>query len=89
VAPGTGFLLNNSMGNFSWGKRAEATSANKPEPGKRVGSTITPLIVFKDDKPWLVTGTPGGGYIIATMAQMLSNVIDHGLNVAEAAERPR
>jgi len=89
VAPGTGFLLNNSMGNFSWGKRAEASTANKPEPGKRVGSTITPLIVFKDDKPWLVTGTPGGGYIIATMAQMLSNVIDHGLNVAEAAERPR
>jgi gamma-glutamyltranspeptidase/glutathione hydrolase len=89
VAPGTGFLLNNSMGNFSWGSRAQENASNKPEPGKRVSSTITPLIVFKGDKPWLVTGTPGGGYIIATMAQMLSNVIDHDLNVAEAAERPR
>jgi gamma-glutamyltranspeptidase/glutathione hydrolase len=89
VAPGTGFLLNNSMGNFAWGKRADASPATKIAPGKRASSTITPVIVFKGDKPWLVTGTPGGGYIIATVAQMLVNVIDHGLNVAEAAERPR
>jgi gamma-glutamyltranspeptidase / glutathione hydrolase len=89
VAPGTGVLLNNSMGNFAWGARGEVSEANRPAPGKRVGSTITPLIVFKDDKPWLVTGTPGGGYIIATMAQLLVNVIDHKLNVAEAAMRPR
>ena len=60
-----------------------------PLPNKRVGSTITPIIVFDHDRPWLVTGTPGGGYIIATMVQMLSNVMDFGLNVAEAAERPR
>lgn len=89
VAPGTGVLLNNSMGNFAWGVRGEASEANRPMPGKRVGSTITPLIVFKDEKPWLVTGTPGGGYIIATMAQLLVNVIDHKLNIAEAAMRPR
>ncbi|MET0336681.1 MAG: gamma-glutamyltransferase [Caulobacter sp.] len=89
VAPGTGVLLNNSMGNFAWGARGEDSEANRPAPGKRVGSTITPLIVFKDDKPWLVTGTPGGGYIIATMAQLLVNVIDHKLNIAEAAMRPR
>ena len=86
VAPGTGVLLNNSLGNLAWGRDGKAT---KPVPGKRVGSTITPIIVFKDSKPWLVTGTPGGGYIIATMVQMLSNVIDHGLNVAEAGQRPR
>ena len=89
VAPGTGVLLNNSLGNLAWGKARAADKATAPVPGKRVGSTITPMIVFKDDKPWLVTGTPGGGYIIATMVQMLSNVIDFGLNVAEAAERPR
>lgn len=89
VAPGTGILLNNSLGNLAWGHRSEEGKATLPVPGKRVGSTITPLIVFKDGKPWLVTGTPGGGYIIATMVQMLSNVIDHRLNVAEAAERPR
>lgn len=88
VAPGTGFLLNNSLGNFAWSHTAEG-KANWPAPGKRLGSTITPLIVFKDDRPWLVTGTPGGGYIIATMAQILVNVIDFGLNVAEAGERPR
>ncbi|MBN9481085.1 MAG: gamma-glutamyltransferase [Bordetella sp.] len=87
VAPvGTGILLNNHLDNFSWGTRGEP---NSPAPGKRLGSTITPMIVFKDDKPWLVTGTPGGGYIIATMVQLISNVIDHNLNVAEAAMRPR
>ena len=89
VAPGTGVLLNNSLGNLAWGQRSEAREATRPVPGKRVGSTITPLIVFKDEKPWLVTGTPGGGYIVATMVQLLSNVLDHGLNIAEAAERPR
>jgi len=89
VAPGTGVLLNNSLGNLAWGKGREKDKATAPVPGKRVGSTITPMIVFKDDRPWLVTGTPGGGYIIATMVQMLSNVIDFRLNVAEAAERPR
>lgn len=89
VAPGTGILLNNSLGNLAWGRPGDEWKATQPVPGKRVGSTITPVIVFKDDKPWLVTGTPGGGYIIATMVQMLSNVIDHRLNVAEAAQRPR
>ena len=87
VAPvGTGILLNNHLDNFSWGTEGEP---NSPAGGKRTGSTITPMIVFKDDKPWLVTGTPGGGYIIATMVQLISNVIDHDLNVAEAAMRPR
>lgn len=89
VAPGTGFLLNNSFGNLAWGLRGAGREATKPVPGKRVGSTITPIIVFRDDKPWLLTGTPGGGYIIATMVQLLSNVIDHRLNIAEAAQRPR
>jgi gamma-glutamyltranspeptidase/glutathione hydrolase len=88
VPPGTGVLLNNSMGNFNWG-REPGREANWPSPGKRLGSTITPLIVFRNDKPWLVTGSPGGGYIISAMAQILVNVIDHGLNIAEAAERPR
>jgi gamma-glutamyltranspeptidase/glutathione hydrolase len=87
VAPGTGILLNNSLGNLAWGRPNE--KATRPVPGKRVGSTITPLIAFRHGKPWLVTGTPGGGYIIGTMVQLLSNVIDHKLNVAEAAQRPR
>jgi gamma-glutamyltranspeptidase/glutathione hydrolase len=89
VAPGTGILLNNSLGNFAWGSTDPRRQATWPAPGKRLGSTITPLIVFRDDKPWLVTGTPGGGYIIATMVQILVNTIDYKLNIAEAAERPR
>ena len=89
VAPGTGFLLNNSLGNLAWGERSKTYKANEVVPGKRVGSTITPIIVFNGDKPWLVSGTPGGGTIIATMVQLLSNVIDFHLNIAEAAERPR
>lgn len=90
VVPGTGVLLNNSLGNLAWGRKADGDrKATLPIPNKRVGSTITPIIVFDKDRPWLVTGTPGGGYIIATMVQMLSNVMDFGLNVAEAAERPR
>ena len=88
VAPGTGFLLNNSMGNFDWGKTPQSLG-NKIEPGKRAQSTISPLIIFKDGKPWVATGTPGGGTILATMVQMLVNIIDYKLNIAEAAERPR
>ncbi len=89
VAPGTGFLLNNSLGNFAWGSKDPRREATWPAPRKRLGSTITPLIVFKENKPWLVTGTPGGGYIIGTMTQLLVNAIDYKLNIAEAAQRPR
>lgn len=88
VALGTGVLLNNSLGNLNWGGRSEG-HANEPVPNKRVGSTITPIIAFKGGRPWLVTGTPGGGTIVATMVQLLSNVLDHRLNIAEAAMRPR
>lgn len=87
VAPGTGFLLNNSMGNFDW--TGSQSLGNKIEPGKRAQSTISPVIIFKDEKPWVATGTPGGGTILATMVQMISNLIDFKLNIAEAAERPR
>jgi gamma-glutamyltranspeptidase/glutathione hydrolase len=90
AAPGTGILLNNSLDNFAWGRTDDWAVANQPAPGKRLGSTITPMVVFgEDDEPWLVTGTPGGGYIIATMVQLVVNVIDHELNIAEAAMRPR
>jgi len=88
VAPGTGFLLNNSMENFSWGSGARSHD-NDVAPGKRARSTISPLIVFREDKPWLATGTPGGNTIICTMVQMLVNVIDFKLNISEATERPR
>jgi len=86
VAAGTGFVLNDTLANFSWDGRSRA---NAPEGGKRAISTITPIIVFREDKPWIASGTPGGGRIIGSMAQFLVNVIDHELNVMEATQRPR
>lgn len=90
MAPGTGFFLNDAVANFAWdAAQAAAEPANAPAPGKRVISTITPVIAFKGDKPWLLSGSPGGTRIMPTVAQVLVNVIDHDLNLAEAIERPR
>ena len=92
---GTGVLLNNQMNNFSheeaWRLRAtgERPPLNGMQPGKRMLSTMMPTFVLKDGKPWLVTGTPGGSTIITTVVQIVVNVVDHGLNVAEATHQPR
>ncbi len=95
MAPGTGFLLNNEMDDFV-SKPGEPNAfgllggdANAIEPGKRMASSMSPTLVFKEGKPWLATGSPGGSRIITTVAQMLINVIDHDMNVAEAAAAPR
>jgi gamma-glutamyltranspeptidase/glutathione hydrolase len=58
-------------------------------PSKRAVSAITPVIVFRRDRPYLVSGSPDGARIIPAMAQLLVNVLDHGLNIAEATGRPR
>jgi gamma-glutamyltranspeptidase/glutathione hydrolase len=50
---------------------------------------MTPTIVFADGEPWFATGSPGGGRIITVVLQMIVNVIDHGMNIAEAANAPR
>ena len=86
MAPGTGFFLNDAMANFAWGG---TEPANAPAPGKRVISTITPLIAFRDGAPWFASGSPGGTRIIPAMAQLVVNVVDHRLNIAEATQRPR
>ena len=86
MPPGVGFFLNDAMANFNW---SGDEPTNRPEPGKRVVTTITPLIAFRDQKPWLVSGSPGGTRIISSMAQLLMNLIDHKLNIAEATQRPR
>lgn len=95
VAKGTGILLNNEMDDFS-AKPGVANSygliggmANAIEPGKRPLSSMTPTIVFKDGKPLLATGSPGGSRIITTVLQVISNVIDHRMNVAAATAAPR
>ncbi|WP_241527394.1 gamma-glutamyltransferase [Sphingomonas turrisvirgatae] len=92
---GTGILLNNQMNNFSheqaWQARRKGTPPplNAMAPGKRMLSTMMPTMVFKDGKPWLIIGTPGGSTIITTMLQLVVNTVDFGLNVEEATHQPR
>ncbi|OOF65717.1 gamma-glutamyltransferase [Rodentibacter sp. Ppn85] len=95
VAEGTGILLNNEMDDFS-AKSGVANAfgliggdANAIEAKKRPLSSMTPTIVLKDNKPWLVTGSPGGARIITTVLQSISNTIDHNMNPAEAIVAPR
>ncbi len=90
VAGESGILLNNQMDDFS-AKPGVPTvyglvggDANAVGPNKRPRSSISPTIVVKDGKTWLVTGSPGGSLIINTVLQMVVNSIDYGMNVAEA-----
>lgn len=91
VVDGAGFLLNDQMKNFNRRLRADGrpVTANGMEPGKRMISTMAPTIVFKDGRPWLVTGTPGGSTIPNSLFQLIVNVVDHGMNLAEATTTPR
>jgi gamma-glutamyltranspeptidase/glutathione hydrolase len=92
---GTGILLNNQMNNFSHEQAVQAQRRGTPAPlnamapGKRMLSTMMPTIVFRDGRPWLISGTPGGSTIIDTMLQLIVNLVDHRLNVAEATHQPR
>lgn len=90
---GTGILMNNQINNFvirpSKTYKDSPREPNAIAPGKRTKSTQSPTMVFKDGKPVLITGTPGGRRIITTVAQVISNVVDHQMNVAEATEYPR
>ncbi|MDX1575029.1 MAG: gamma-glutamyltransferase, partial [Kiloniellales bacterium] len=95
VAAGTGILLNNEMDDFSAKPGAPNAygliggEANAIEPGKRPLSSMTPTLVLKDGKVLLATGSPGGPRIITTVLQILLNVIDHGMNLAEATYATR
>jgi gamma-glutamyltranspeptidase / glutathione hydrolase len=95
VAEGTGVLLNNELDDFAAKPGAPNAfgliggEANAPGPRKRPLSSMTPTIVLKDGKPFLVTGSPGGSRIITTVLQVLVNVIDRKLPVAEAIAEPR
>ncbi|MGE6453029.1 gamma-glutamyltransferase [Shewanella baltica] len=95
VAKGTGILLNNEMDDFSAkpgvpnGYGLVGGDANAVEGNKRPLSSMSPTIVMKNGKPFLVTGSPGGSRIITTTLQIIMNVIDHGLNIAEASNAAR
>jgi gamma-glutamyltranspeptidase/glutathione hydrolase len=92
---GAGFLLNNEMDDFvskpgipnAYG--LVGGEANSVQAGKRPLSSMTPVIVFEDGRPWLATGSPGGSRIITTVLQMIVNVIDFGMNIADATDQPR
>lgn len=95
VVPGTGFLLNNEMDDFS-AKPGVANAygliggqANKIEPNKRMLSSMSPTIVKQDGNNFLVTGSPGGSRIISTTLQVIMNVIDHKMNIQTAVNAPR
>ena len=95
VAEGTGVLLNNELDDFAAKPGAANVygllggDANAPGPMKRPLSSMSPTLVFKDGKLMMATGSPGGSRIITVVLQVIVNVIDHGLNVAEAQNAPR
>jgi len=95
VVDGAGFLLNDEMDDFA-SKPGEpnmfglvGSDANAIEPGKRMLSSMTPTVVLKDGKPFLILGSPGGGKIITTVLQVILNVIDFGHPLNEAIDLPR
>lgn len=93
--PGAGFLLNNEMEDFVSKPGTPnmfgllGGEANAVEALKRPLSSMTPVIVFDDGRPWFATGSPGGARIITAVLQMIVNMIDHGMNIADATQRPR
>jgi gamma-glutamyltranspeptidase/glutathione hydrolase len=95
TVPRAGLLLNNEMDDFAAKAGTPNTyglvqgEANAIAPGKRPLSSMTPTIVLKDGKPFLVTGSPGGPTIINTVLLVITNIIDHGLGVTQAVDAPR
>ncbi|MDO5718969.1 MAG: gamma-glutamyltransferase, partial [Tissierellia bacterium] len=82
---GRGFMLNNEMDDFN----AKPGTSNSVEPEKRPLSSMTPTFVLKDSEPYMVIGSPGATRIITTVAQIISNVIDHGMDIQDAINSPR
>ena len=95
VVPGTGVLLNNEMDDFSakpgvpnaYGLIGNEKNAIAPE--KRMLSSMTPTIVFKEGDLFLVSGSPGGSRIITTVLQVIRNVIDYDMTLLQATASPR
>ncbi len=95
VAPGTGILLNNEMDDFTAKPGVPNLyglvqgEANAIAPGKTPLSSMSPTIISKDGKPFMVIGSPGGARIITITLEAILNVIDHGMNIQEAVDAPR
>jgi len=95
VAEGTGVLLNNELDDFT-SKPGTANAygligynANLPGPNKRPLSSMTPTILLKDGRPFLITGSPGGSRIISAVLQVIVNVIDFQMPIGQAVSAPR
>jgi gamma-glutamyltranspeptidase/glutathione hydrolase len=95
TAAGLGFILNDEMDDFSAkpgapnGDGLIQSAANSIGPGKRPLSSMTPTIVLKDGKLFLVLGSPGSSRIITTVALAIMGVVDYGMNIQEAINAPR
>ena len=87
VVPGRGFLLNNELTDFT--TVYDPDDPNRIQPGKRPRSSMSPTIVLRDGRPFLVLGSPGGSTIITTVLQVLLNRIDLGMSLPEAIAAPR
>lgn len=95
VVGGAGFLLNNEMDDFSvkpgvpnmYG--AVGGEANAIMPGKRMLSSMTPTIVLKNERPYVVVGTPGGTTIITSVFQSLMNILEFEMSAADAVNKPK
>jgi gamma-glutamyltranspeptidase/glutathione hydrolase len=95
VVPGAGFLLNNEMGDFNAGPGLTTadgligTEPNLAAPGKRMLSSMTPTILARDGRLFMVLGSPGGRKIINAVLHTILNVVDFGMNVQESVLAPR
>lgn len=95
IAGKTGFLLNNEMDDFTSKPGVPNNfglvqgSANIIEPGKQPLSSMSPTVVTKNGKVFLVTGSPGGSTIPTTVLQVITNVVDYGMNIQQAVDTPR
>ncbi len=95
TVPGAGFLLNNEMDDFSAKPSApnmfglRSGEANSIHPGKRPVSSMSPTILTKDGKLFMIAGGPGGSRIPTAVLQVLLDVVDFGMNVQDAVDTPR
>ncbi|MCC6458551.1 MAG: gamma-glutamyltransferase family protein [Caldilineaceae bacterium] len=85
ITPGMGFMYNNSMVNFY----PISGHPNSIAPRKSRTTGMAPTIVYKGDKPVLVLGAPGATRIITSILQVITNVLDFGMNATEATHAPR
>lgn len=85
IPPGTGVLLNNAMSWFD----PEPGHPNSAAPGKRGLNNMAPIVVLRDGRPFLSVGAAGGRKIVQAVAQILTNLIDHGMGIQDAIAAPR